>query len=321
VGSVSQLDWNLIPMLATLLRERNVSRAARQLGVSQPTASGALARLRRHFDDQLLVRSGHKYELTELAAQLLPLAELAESSVRDILEGAQVFDPAVERREFVLAMSDYAQLVFARPLLALAARQAPGVTFRVQTLRPGPLSVLQEAVASSDGLVLPRGVLPSQPAVELFDDRWVCVVDRADREVGDVLSTRDAARSGWVALVLDPSDPTPQIREAATLGVPATVEALADSYSSIPFLVSGTRRIGYVQERLALLLAESSRTRVVEAPWPAQTLRFALWTNPVKRHDPGQRWIHTICDAVGSGLRGQQPPAVLRTAPSDLTAS
>ncbi|MCA1196149.1 LysR family transcriptional regulator, partial [Saccharopolyspora sp. 6V] len=64
------LDLNLLVSLDALLHERSVTRAAQRLGLSQPTLSTALARLRRHFDDELLARTGNAYELTALGERL-----------------------------------------------------------------------------------------------------------------------------------------------------------------------------------------------------------------------------------------------------------
>jgi DNA-binding transcriptional LysR family regulator len=65
--SVKNLDLNLLPQLQVLLELRNISRAAGRLQLSQPAASAAMARLRRHFDDELLVRNGRTYDLTSSA--------------------------------------------------------------------------------------------------------------------------------------------------------------------------------------------------------------------------------------------------------------
>ena len=56
--SLRGFDLNLFPALEALLEERNVTRAAERLSLGQPAMSAALARLRRHFDDPLLVRDG-----------------------------------------------------------------------------------------------------------------------------------------------------------------------------------------------------------------------------------------------------------------------
>ena len=79
------LDLNLLISLDALLQERSVSRAAQRLGLSQPTLSAALARLRRHFGDELLARSGNSYALTPLAERLLESTgqEIGRASCRE----------------------------------------------------------------------------------------------------------------------------------------------------------------------------------------------------------------------------------------------
>ena len=68
-----KIDLHLIRVLHTVLVERNVSRAAVRLGMSQPAVSTALRRLRELAGDPLLVRSG------AAESDVMPLA----ASVRD----------------------------------------------------------------------------------------------------------------------------------------------------------------------------------------------------------------------------------------------
>src|SRR5205823_6515868 len=70
IAHLANLDLNLLVALRELLRERSVTRAAERLGVTQPAASAALSRLRRHFGAELLVRDRGEYTLTPLGAQL-----------------------------------------------------------------------------------------------------------------------------------------------------------------------------------------------------------------------------------------------------------
>ncbi len=74
----NKLDLNLLVALDVLLVERNVSRSADRLHVTQSAVSNALARLRDYFDDEILVPVGRRMELT-------PRAELLKEAVRDIL--------------------------------------------------------------------------------------------------------------------------------------------------------------------------------------------------------------------------------------------
>src|SRR5690349_1465811 len=94
-----------LPVLRALLRERNVTRAAATVGLTQSAASQALARLRRRFGDELLVRVGRSYELTPLAQGLLERADEAFTALERVFQDP--FDPATSTREFALALSDY----------------------------------------------------------------------------------------------------------------------------------------------------------------------------------------------------------------------
>ena len=133
---LANLDLNLLVTLDALLRERNVTRTAEQLGVSQPAVSGALSRLRRHFGDQLLIRVGNRYELTPLAARVAALTGTALAGVRRVFDATSDFDPSDLDREFTLVSSDYAATV-AGPLIARAlAEKAPKARLRLQQTTP-----------------------------------------------------------------------------------------------------------------------------------------------------------------------------------------
>ena len=73
--NLASVDLNLLVTLDAILTERHLTRAGEQLGLSQPSMSHALGRLRRLFDDELLIRIGREYELTPLAVELLEAAD------------------------------------------------------------------------------------------------------------------------------------------------------------------------------------------------------------------------------------------------------
>src|SRR5919199_5248961 len=114
--NLANLDLNLLLSLDALLEQRSVTRAAQQLGLSQPALSASLARLRRHFGDELLARVGNEYRLTPLAAQLKPRVRLALEGVERAFTAQPEFDPAESTREFAVVMSDYACAVIGNAL-------------------------------------------------------------------------------------------------------------------------------------------------------------------------------------------------------------
>lgn len=84
-------DLNLLPTLNALLEERNVTRAAERLSLGQPAVSAALARLRRHFDDPLLVREGSSYTLSTLAESRVEPVRLSMATLDSTLASRQDF--------------------------------------------------------------------------------------------------------------------------------------------------------------------------------------------------------------------------------------
>src|SRR5512134_3427954 len=115
--NLAQIDLNLLVALDALLSERHVTRAADRVGLSQPAMSGALARLRIMFHDELLVRVGREYQPTALALDLQePLRQLLQLA-EETVQRRPSFDPACDRRVFTVVASDYSAYMALHPLL------------------------------------------------------------------------------------------------------------------------------------------------------------------------------------------------------------
>lgn len=295
MNELDRIDWNLVPALDALLRERNVSRAARRLGMSQSAASGALARLRRQFGDELLVRRGVEgYELTPLAQRLAPVVEEAVSATRGILGSTGSFDPSTSTREFVVAATEYSQTVLGGVLARRVLEAAPGarVHFRhPSTIAPGPPA---EWLASVDGWLAPRDVLPDLPAAGLFSDRWVCVVSADNLDVGERIDVSDVVRHPWIVPTVPRDRELPWMQRLLAHGIELPIAVVTESFGAVPFLVGGSRFVGLVQERLAAPVADVAGVRIIECPWSMLPLSFTCWWHLNREHDPAHRWFREL---------------------------
>ena len=101
------LDLNLLMALHWLLTERNVTAAAGRLGLSQPAASRALARLRLVFADPILVKSGSVMAPTRLGEKLQPIVAHSIETMRDVLRVSDVFTPEKQTGVFRVGCIDY----------------------------------------------------------------------------------------------------------------------------------------------------------------------------------------------------------------------
>src|SRR3954447_14619573 len=155
--NLASLDLNLLVSLDALLQERSVTRAAARMGLSQPALSASLARLRRHFGDELLTRVGNEYRLTPMAVQLRDLARLALTGVERVFDAQTEFDPAKSNREFHLLVSDYAVAVVGDTIAQLLAEEAPNARLRLTANTPGAVDQAHQLLLSTDLLVMPHG--------------------------------------------------------------------------------------------------------------------------------------------------------------------
>ena len=129
---LDRVDLNLLISLQVLLEERNVSRAAERLFITQPAMSKTLARLRQLFDDPLFTRSSHGMQPTPRAEQLAQGLTEVLGDISQLL-AQPGFDPCAFRGEVTLALSEYIGLALLPRLMQRLSAQAPQLNLRVIT--------------------------------------------------------------------------------------------------------------------------------------------------------------------------------------------
>lgn len=292
--NLNALDLNLLVALRALLHERNVTRAGEAVGLTQPTMSASLARLRRHFHDELLVRTGNRYELTPMGTALIDQVDAAYAVVGRVFSVQKDFDPATSEREFTLVTSDYALAVYGRALSAVLRDEAPHVRLRLQQISVTAVEDLDTTLRGVDGLLTPRGVLTGYRAVELFQDRWLCLVSAENSVVDGELSTEDLARMPWVAMYDRPSALSPANRQMNVLGIEPRIEVLVETFLAIPAFVAGTDRVALIQQRLAEKVRNLADVRTVACPLDLDVVTEAMWYHPAHTHDAGHAWFRGV---------------------------
>jgi DNA-binding transcriptional LysR family regulator len=303
VTSAAGIDLNLLAVLGALLEHRNVTRAGERLRLSQPTMSGALARLRQHFGDELLVRSGREYQLTPLASGLLPAVREALGQVERTLSVPAEFDPATSGRRFSIAISAQSILALSG-LLARVHELAPGVRLDTWPITTTLLET-DQSLLGYDVLIGPEGFRADGDPEVLLRDRVVYVADPANPWLRDGrLAVEDlavlphaAARLPQAALVT---------AALARLGVTPRVVATSGGWLPLPFLVAGTDLVAAVPERLARRVSAAAGVTLVEPPFGVVELVEAAWWHPMHATDPALTWLRgIILDSLASLARGR----------------
>lgn len=291
---LSRVDLNLLIALDALLRERSVTQAAAQLGLSQPALSASLARLRRYFDDELLTRVGNRYDLTPLATVLLDRTGAALAATADVFAAPVDFDPATSEREFELYVSDYAAAVLAAPLVRLTRTEAPRVHLRLQQLTATAVDDAGTFLRDHDGLVVPHGLVENAHCVDLFTDHFVLLVSADNAAVGDSMTVQDMIKAPMVVAYNTRTGRNTAMHQMQLAGLEPTVDTVTESFLIVPFLIAGTDRVGLVPATLARLLPALADVRVIPCPFPVADLVECLWWHEKHDKDPGHRWFRSL---------------------------
>lgn len=298
--NLSRLDLNLVLALRALPEERNVTWAGERVGLSQPAMSAALSRLCRHFDDELLARTGNVYELTPLGVALRDRSATACDLLERVFASQADFDPTVETREFTLLASDYGAAVFGSALSRTLHQEAPGIRLTFQHSTPAAVENTASVLSTVDGLLLPHGIIDGFPTVELHQDRRLCMVADDHPDIGDELTLGQLSRLPW-AVYQRPYD-APAARQLSMIGISPRVEVSVQTFQLLPHMVEGTRRVAMIQERLAHRAVRSAAVRVLPCPFEAVPVQEAMWWHPVRAQDAGHIWLRRKAAEVGATL-------------------
>jgi LysR family nod box-dependent transcriptional activator len=296
-----QIDLNLLVALDALLKERSVTRAGTHLGIGQPAASGALARLRELLRDPLLERAGRGSRLTPFAAQLAGPLQTILSDMERILDRRSTFNPGTSERVFRIAGSDYATISVFKPLVAYVSSVAPRVQLCFQ--RAGDDIGHTLAACDLDIAVQPSGSHAELATQHLFADRFVCAVWKGNTEVADSLTEAQFRRLRHVSY----SHPSYGLNlldySAGPIARDIWSQAVTESLFELPWLLRGTNLIALVQERLGVQLQANADIRLVECPVKLSPVKMSMWWHALYNRDEGHTWLRAaMMDVANQGF-------------------
>ncbi|HKO46842.1 MAG TPA: LysR family transcriptional regulator [Polyangiaceae bacterium] len=290
---IRAVNLNLLAAFDALLEERNVTRAAAQMGVTQSAMSNSLAQLRLLFEDPLFRRTPRGIEPTPRA---LELGEPIRRGLGlfDRALTPRSFEPRTESRSFVLATSDYVEFVLLPPLLKRLAREAPAVRLEV---RPWGLQQVPKSLASGE-VDLMIGFYDDLPAHHaqtlLFDERYVCIARKGHPGLG-----RKPTLDRWLAqkhvlVSQQGNSPGTVDRALAARDLKRTIGARVSHFLLVPTLVAQTDLVAAVNARVATAFADSLALRVFAPPLALPKGRVGQVWHEQLEHDPGQRWFRQL---------------------------
>jgi DNA-binding transcriptional LysR family regulator len=178
---IRKIDLNLLVAFKVLLDERNVSRAAERLALTQPTVSGMLARLRVLFDDPLFLRTSHGVVPTQRAEALAPALNRLLSDAGDLIASDEL-DPATMEADFRISVNDYMQSHLLVPFVSALRREAPRVRLAIRHLEIEDLAPMLARGELDLAITIPEFAAPGLNTELLYREEYACVV-RKDHQI------------------------------------------------------------------------------------------------------------------------------------------
>jgi DNA-binding transcriptional LysR family regulator len=300
--NLQDLDLNLLRTLDVLIEERQVSRTAQRLGVSQPAISHALGRLRTHFGDPLLVRQGQEMVLTPRAEELAgPLRQIL-AEIRQ-LTGPAHFDPARAEGRLRIACTDYALAIVMPHVLAAVARQAPGLSIAYSPITSEMFEQLESGFL--DLCLSGQASYRELQTEVLFQERFV-LATRADHPlVGEIPTVQRFIAWPHVLVDVVHSRLHGIDERLAAMSLKRHIALRMPNFLAAAFFARDSDLVVPVPERIALLHAQSMGLAILQPPPELDLGAFdyvQAW-HPRRNDDPLHRWLRQLVRQAAERIR------------------
>ena len=312
----SKIDLNLLVYLDALLRERNVTRAAYSLGISQPALSNGLRRLRDYFGDPLLVRTSEGMAPTEQALELQPMIRQVLVQIDQAVQPRKPFDPESSHRVFRIMSSDYAESTLIPSLLRQVRMTAPHITLDILT--PSDVSFQDVEQGRVDMAINRFDDMPqSFHQRTLWQDSFSCLVSRSNpileeftldnylqarhiwvsktgMGIGVGVNPKDIQRLGWVDEAL------------GRLGHKRAITVFTRHYHVAMQLAQNNDLIATLPSRAARLQQDNPQLVMLAPPFDIDQIELKMAWSPLLHHTPAHQWLRRIiCSVAKSDKAGR----------------
>jgi DNA-binding transcriptional LysR family regulator len=297
IAHLRQADLNLLVILTAVAEERNITRAASRLLLSQPAVSRALDRLRDTFHDDLLIRTPNGYEPTPKGQRLLRELETMLPRLDRLMAGGD-FDPSTEHATFRIAATDHAALLLVPPLCNFVLSKTTKVSFSFVPLHAGQYEALEKGRLD---LVLNADHDTSLRKEVIFDVDFVCVVSRKSK-FERAITLKQYLAAEHVAVDIIGGAQTHPDKSLATIGEKRHCPLVVAQHTLAMRVAGVTDMIATVPRRMALLEAPRKVTKILEAPAALGSFKYVMIWHERMQSDAAHVWLRSAIRALGSEL-------------------
>lgn len=289
--NIRDLDLNLLFVFDSIYATGNISAAARDMQLSQPAVSNALARLRKQLDDQLFIRNGNGVSPTARADALIGPIRAALEGIKSGIEGSQTFDSKNSKRHFRLVVAEPLEK---KILCQLIGYDTQNSDISYELLPPQNVSVEQALLQEKIDLavfLMPAHFeeLRSTPICDV--DLVVLARDGHPRISGEIVAAEQISKENFVGLNLEPGKLANSEKVTVWHRIYQKTICRVYKVSTIAQIVSGTDLVGIVPNIYAQQIRQQLAVQVLKLPVPLSNQQFQLIWHKRHDEDDGHIWL------------------------------
>ena len=302
--NIRRIDLNLLVYLDVLLHERNVTKAAAQLGITQPAMSNGLRRLRDLFEDPLLIRTSDGMSPTQRALELQPQVRDILANIDRAVQPQKDFDAMTAQRVFRIMASDYAESTLIAPLLSELSQLAPGITLDILT--PSDVRLQDVEQGRVDMLLNRFDEMPqSFHQLTVWEDDFSCLLSTDNPLLNNFnLQNYLLGRHVWVSKTGMGASVGMNVRDAQRVGrVDEALKNIGETrhiavftrhYQVAAQLAQQPDLIVTIPTRLARLQLSNQRVALRPPPFEIPSFELKMAWSPLLQHNPDHQWIRRL---------------------------
>jgi DNA-binding transcriptional LysR family regulator len=286
-------DARLLVIFDEIYRSQSMTRAAEKLGVSQPTASIWLGKLRRQIRDPLFVRTSSGVRPTPRADALIGTVRESLELLRRLSGEVPAFDPGSSQRVFRISMTDASHITLLPILLARVRAVAPNIGLEVLPISAATARALENGEADL-ALGTIAGLESGFHEQSLYEQDFVCLVSAQHPRIGRTMSARAYREEAHIGILSTASYSALRV-SLATQHIKRRVLLELPGFLGLATIVSSTDLVATVPRHIGETLARSSTILVVPCPIKIAGFTVKQYWHARYHHDPGHRWIRSLC--------------------------
>ncbi len=296
------IDIQLLLGFEALMTERQVTRAAESMGLSQPAMSHLLSRLRIKFGDPILYRTARGMEPTPLALELIEPISNALRQIEGLFDHQKIFSPKESKQSFNIRMGDMNEFLFLPHILLAMQEESPNIRIKVNHL--SPLETIKALDNGELDFAISAKLKPPKSihSIDLLEDKMVCIMNKNHPLAKEKLVVKNFTNLRHINIVQSVIDTRFIEDDLSNLKLERNIVLNIPHWLAAPGIVEQTNLIAAISERMAKKLEPKYEFVTKRLPVGESNFYWKLYWHSRLDSDPSQKWLRELIKKVCSSL-------------------